>query len=73
MSVIRRTAHARRSLLALLVGEERAAELRRIYSGDAQREEVRHTAVGWKPDDTYTEGRGIGGQVEYYKIVRKRK
>lgn len=47
---------------------ERFAELRRIYSGAAQRAEVRLTHIGFDSDPTTASGR-----VETFVIVREAK
>jgi hypothetical protein len=46
-----------------------------VYFADRSAREVRHTAVGWKPDDSYTEdlGETASGEREYYKVIRKAK
>lgn len=62
---------------------------RELYkSGRADRNEVRQTAVGWQPDNSYTpdpgndrkyiDSNGVerwdtpSGNKEYYKVVRKK-
>ena len=50
---------------------ERLKELRRKWTG--QRQEVRLTTIGWRPDETYIQdtGKTASGEVEYYKVIRQ--
>ena len=47
---------------------ERLTEIRRIWTQPAR--EVRLTAVGWKPNESYTEREVVRGVVCWYKIIR---
>jgi hypothetical protein len=52
---------------------ERLANIADIYFGDRRNREIRHTAVGWRPDESYTEDWSptASGNREYYKIIRR--
>lgn len=52
---------------------DRMRNLYDVYFADRRAREVRQTAVGWKPDDSYVESKGItpSGSREYYKVIRK--
>lgn len=49
---------------------ERVAELKRIWITGPGRDEVRETAIGWKPDDSFVEVKGTYPR-EYTKVIRK--
>lgn len=62
-----------RWLIETLSNRKYNKELERM--GVVDRNEIRLTAVGWKPDETYTEDKDIetaSKNKEYYKVIRNR-
>lgn len=57
----------------LFVVPERLGNLYDVYFADRSQREVRLTAIGFKPDDSYIEDKGVtpSGNREYYKVIRK--
>ena len=49
---------------------ERWKEIKRIWTQPPR--EVRQTAIGWQPDESYIEDQGktASGGKEYYKIIK---
>jgi hypothetical protein len=56
-----------------LTWAERLRNLYDVYVADRAKREVRLTAIGWKPDESYVENMGetASGSREWYKIIRK--
>ena len=70
-----RTRPAAEPLFERVPFSERWRNLVAIWSGARLRakahDEIRLVAYGFRPDASYTEGRGVHGEVVFSKVIRK--